>query len=120
MPDDVTRLSALAAEMGGDDPQLVLDTLKVLAETDRTGKETDLRIDFAKKIIRLFGIANGFVGGGVAIAYFVDIQMINGGILTPEQRLITVEVVLALVAATAAQLGAIAIALARSMFAGSE
>ena len=46
--------------------------------------------------------------------------MINGGILTPEQRLITVEVVLALVAATAAQLGAIAIALARSMFAGSE
>lgn len=53
MPDDVTRLSALAAEMGGDDQQLVLDTLKVLAETERTGKETDLRIDFAKKIIRL-------------------------------------------------------------------
>lgn len=119
MPNEVTRLGALAANIGGDDPQRVLDTLKVLAETERTGKETDLRIDFTKKITRLFGIANGFVAGGVAIAYVIDILLIYSEILTPEQRLITVEVVLALVAATAVQLGAIALALGRSMFAGN-
>ncbi|MCH8166350.1 MAG: hypothetical protein IIC03_00245 [Proteobacteria bacterium] len=59
---------------------------------------------------------NKWAGGGVAVAYIVDTIMIWSGTIEPDDRLISVEVVLALVAATAAQLGAIAFSLAKSVF----
>ena len=55
-------------------------------------------------------------GGAVAVAFAIDTIMILSGTIEPDDRLISAEVVLALVAATAAQLGAIAFSLAKSMF----
>lgn len=116
MPDDVRRLTDLAAEIGGPDSDQVLETLKALVDAERAISETAQRTEFLDRIMPLFIRVNKWAGGGVAVAYIIDTIMILSGAIGPGDRLISAEVVLALVAATAAQLGAIAFFLAKSVF----
>jgi len=72
--------------------------------------EFELKEKIAKQITRLFGISNVVVLAAVAIVFGFD------QFLGPADRLITSEVIMALVGATTVQLGGIMFVIAKSIF----
>ena len=78
--------------------------------------EFELRKETAKRILQIFGAVNVAVLIGLAFAFGFDVSLLRGGVITPADRLITGEVIMALLGATTVQLGAIMYTIARYLF----
>ncbi|HEX3917825.1 MAG TPA: hypothetical protein VHW60_10845 [Caulobacteraceae bacterium] len=66
--------------------------------------DQDIRRRVALYIIWLFAIANIFVLFGLGIAYWQDCAQLAAKLITPEQRVVSSNVVMALLGATTIQL----------------
>ena len=70
-------------------------------------EEHELRQATAKEIISLFKISNIIVLSVIGFLFFIDILLVYSGKATIQERIITSEIIIALVGATTVQLGAV-------------
>lgn len=83
---------------------------------DREEAEHSLRADWADRIMKLFKIGNIAMIALVGVMALVDAIFIGLRWIEPNERLITDGVVMAVIAATIAQVGAAGVAITRSLF----
>jgi hypothetical protein len=87
-------------------------------EDELRKREADLRDWMAKVVIPVFLWANGLTLG--AIALLVGLDEVNIGLdwIAPGDRIISAQVIMAMLGATTVQVGAIAVLIARYLFPG--
>ena len=77
--------------------------------------DLDIRKDFAKEIIRLFSVTNGFVLALIVALMVADWVMTGNGMAVGD-RVITSAVVMSILGATTVQLGAVVLVMANYLF----
>ena len=79
-----------------------------------------IRKNFARDIVILFAVANGFVLLGLGVIFRVDCVQLSAKQILPAQRLVSSQVIMALLGATTVQLGTVVLTIARAIFPGSS
>ena len=97
------KLSALDVNVGSVDDQVKLGDL-------------ELRKEVARKVVALFILANLFVLAFLGIIFAYDVILIRHGFIMPGDRLITSELLMTLVGATAVQVGTIMVSISIYLF----
>ena len=83
-----------------------------------TLRDQGLREQMVDRILPAFLWANGLTLGAIAVLWLVDQFEIAFRLIAPGDRIITSQVIMALLAATTVQVGAIAAIIARYLFPG--
>lgn len=97
-------------------PPLSLKEQKFEVWKDRQKHIMESQTYALKHIAKLFGVANFIVLFIILLSYAIDIYLIGIGKIDPDDRLITKEVMIALIAAIATQLGTIYFSVAKIIF----
>jgi hypothetical protein len=82
--------------------------------------DQDIRRQVSLYIIWLFAVANVFVLIGLGVAYWQDCAQLAAKLIRPEQRIVTSNVVMALLGATTIQLGTVIVTITRAIFPAPE
>jgi hypothetical protein len=89
-------------------------------DVDDEVKRGDLGIrkTFARNVMILFAIANVFVLIALTGIFVMDCVQLRAGLVKPAERVITSQVIIALLGATTVQLGAVIYTITRAIFPG--
>lgn len=93
-----------------------LENKRLENDQRRFEMKSEMLDKYAAEIVGPFKNANVTVLWGVAILAFIDVLLVAGKIITPGDRLVSSEVVMALVGATTVQLGASMFVVAKGLF----
>ncbi len=86
------------------------------APFDREKEEFRLKKDFALQIMRVFLWANGVVLILIAVSLVADWYFLGCGLIEPEERLVSENVLMTLLGATTVQVGAIVVTITNHLF----
>ncbi|HEY1751836.1 MAG TPA: hypothetical protein VGG29_11260 [Caulobacteraceae bacterium] len=78
--------------------------------------DLSIRRDFARNVMILFGVANVFVLFALTGAFVMDCIQLWAGKIGPTQRVVSGQVVMALLGATTVQLGTVVYTITRAIF----
>ncbi len=125
MPDDPQPIARLAEESdtcsaAGDVVSLDREAAREgLSVADRvTLQDADLRKWMAESVVPAFLWANGLTLAAVAVLVLLDEVNVAAHLIAPGDRIISAQVIMALLGATTVQVGAIAALIARYLFPG--
>jgi hypothetical protein len=117
---EVVRLGRAAADAGleriGERTVTEHERDLALREQARLDAAADLRRWLAEKVVPSFLLANGLTLAALAVLVALDEFNILNHLITPADRIVTSQVMIALLGATTVQVGAIAAIIARSLF----
>lgn len=82
--------------------------------------ELRLRIDTAKRIIKLFTVSNGFILAFLVVLLIADWVLVGKGLAAAGERIVTENVLMALLGATTVQVGTIMFGISAYLFPRKE
>lgn len=95
---------------------LVEPTPREQAEVRQINNDTEMRMEFAREIKKIFALLNRWLFSLIAVAAIFDCLMIFKGVYDSSNRFISDRVILALIAGTVAQVGAAFFAIVKYLF----
>lgn len=95
--------------------------VSTFASVDDEVKRGDLKIrkKFARNIVILFAVANLFVFAALTGVFVMDCVQLAAGLIRPADRVISNNVIMALLGATTVQLGTVIYTITRAIFPGA-
>ena len=78
--------------------------------------DLEIRKNFARNVMALFVISNLFVLIGLGLVFWQDVVQLAEGRIKPAERILSREVIMALLGATTIQLGTVIYTITRAIF----